>query len=459
MKTSIIDKISIGLFAITLFTVGFFIYAYQTNQFEKHEHWVDAIDTNKDGIVASTSENKVYLWDYRKCIAKFEGHSETVMSVVFSNDGKKIATASIDKSIKIWSVENRNPIKIHSRHTEGVVKVQFSKSDQYLISTGFDDRMIIWDWKNNTIIKEFPIQNANFSINDEDILVYESDSCSLTFFDLKSFSVTKILKNYCGFPVFSPQKNIMAISTTGGSLTFLDNRSNKIISILHVPQNSIGYYENIMKFSPDGKYIAAAIGYGDIEIWDWKQQKLMRTWDAHQYQSITALAFNHKNQLISASSDGSLKFWNWETGKLKMSLGDEIFKDQLIAFFAVSLFLYLFIGFLALAISSDNKVSAYLLLAILTVWTFGIAWILFYLKKITVQFALFFAWATTVLSALIILTVYVSWFALYIIPFSLAFCFVKLYSNKKNIAIYIPLIINFIFLGIACGLILWQIWD
>ena len=38
MKTSIIDKISIGLFAITLFTVGFFIYAYQTNQFEKHEH-------------------------------------------------------------------------------------------------------------------------------------------------------------------------------------------------------------------------------------------------------------------------------------------------------------------------------------------------------------------------------------------------------------------------------------
>ena len=459
MKTSILDKISIILFAITIFAAGYFIYAYQTKQFEKYEDWVDAVDTNKDGLVASASENKLFLWDHRKCIAKLDGHSETVMSVAFSNNRQQIATASLDKTIKIWSVENKKTIQTLSGHSKVVVKAQFSKSDQYLISAGFDDKMLIWDWKNNKIIKEFPIQNSNFSINDEDILVYESDSCSLIFFDLKSFSETKILKNYCGFPVFSPQKNIMAIATTGGSLTFLDTRSNKIISILHVPQNSIGNYENIMKFSPDGKYIAAAIGYGDIEIWDWKQQKLMRTWGAHQYQSILDLAFNDKNQLISASSDRSLKFWNWETGKLQMSLGDGNFKNQLMAFFAVSLFLSLIIGFLALVISSENKISAHLLLAILTVWTFGIAWILFYLRKITIQIALFFAWATTVLSALLILTIYIGSYALYIIPFSLAFCFVKLYTNKKSIAIYIPLVINFIFLGIACWLILSQIWD
>src|SRR5689334_15001785 len=48
----------------------------------------------------------------------FNGHTEYITRVAWSPDGQYIASSSRDKSIRIWSIEHRECVKVLEGHTE-----------------------------------------------------------------------------------------------------------------------------------------------------------------------------------------------------------------------------------------------------------------------------------------------------------------------------------------------------
>jgi WD40 repeat protein len=461
MKTNLNDKISLFLFSITILTTGFMLYAYKTGQFEEHKSWVFSVDNNKQGIVVSASENELLLWNKRSCTDRLVGHSNAIKSVAFSHNGQQIASGSIDRSIKVWATSSKKTIKTLKGHSKGVNKVEFSNTDNYLISAGYDNKLFIWDWKNKNPVKELEVKHTYFSINKQDILAYIDSSCYLTLFDIKSMTAIKVVGQYCGAPVFSPQNNVIAINDINkSSFIFIDLNSNKVLSILNIKKENSACEVSTFKFTPDGKYIVAGIWGGDIEIWDWKQKKQLRTLKGHILSSVEDFSFNSKNQLISASGDGSLKFWNWNTGSLKMVVGDGLFQIKLKGFLSISILLTLIAGFWALIKSTENKLSSYILLSMLTLWSLGIGLVLYFFKSSLSKFATPIAWTTTVLSGLFLLSVWYSGLAIFTIPITLIFCYTTIITDNDNKKIYFPLIINLLFCIILCSFVtsagLWE---
>ena len=55
-------------------------------------------------------------------IAELKGHAEGVSSVAFSPDGKTLASASYDKTVKLWDAATRNELATLKGHTEGVLQ-------------------------------------------------------------------------------------------------------------------------------------------------------------------------------------------------------------------------------------------------------------------------------------------------------------------------------------------------
>jgi WD40 repeat protein len=82
----------------------------------------------------------------------WEAHAGWVRYVAFSPDGRSIATASYDRSIKIWDVTNQNPRLLGEvedfnsgicaqtliGHQQPVSSIAFSPDGQQLVSSSFD---------------------------------------------------------------------------------------------------------------------------------------------------------------------------------------------------------------------------------------------------------------------------------------------------------------------------------
>ncbi|MEG4393176.1 nSTAND1 domain-containing NTPase, partial [Microcoleus sp. BROC3] len=79
----------------------------EQNRFKGHQDAVKSVSFSPDGkYIATASKDKTArLWDVTgKLIREFQGHQNEVLSVSFSPDGKYIATASKDKTARLWDV-------------------------------------------------------------------------------------------------------------------------------------------------------------------------------------------------------------------------------------------------------------------------------------------------------------------------------------------------------------------
>ena len=137
-----------------------------------------------------------------------------------------------------------------------------------------------------------------------------------------------------------------------------------------------------------------------------------------------------------------------------MSLGDGVFKLKLYGVLSMVLCLTLIACFRSISINKENKISAYILLTILSISTLGFALLLHLIKNFIVKYTLPFIWITTALAFILLISIYGVWLAAYIIPFTLALCYVRIITNNKGFVTYSLLIINLCFcIGLSLKLI------
>jgi G protein beta subunit-like protein len=108
--------------------------------------------TNMKGTIA-VYEIKNGPWNLVK---KWKGHEKYILKVVYSPDGKYMATSSSDSTIKLWRVDQDYKLeKSLSGHQRWVWDIAFASQSNYLVSVSSDNMCRLWDIAQGETIRHF----------------------------------------------------------------------------------------------------------------------------------------------------------------------------------------------------------------------------------------------------------------------------------------------------------------
>ena len=73
------------------------------------------------------------------------GHTAVAFDVAFSPNGTRLATASFDKTAKVWEVTSGQEVRILAGHTDWVYDVAFSPDGPHLATASWDKTAKVWE--------------------------------------------------------------------------------------------------------------------------------------------------------------------------------------------------------------------------------------------------------------------------------------------------------------------------
>ena len=239
-------------------------------------------------------------------------HKDQVRNIIFSPDGQRVATASLDGTAKVWDATTGD-IMATLNHEGGVSTVAFSPNAKQILTSSAGGIVKVWDantWTTVTTLNhEGGIRSAIFSPDSQQVTT-AGDAGTARVWDATTGDIrANFNHDDWVFDVeFSPDNQQVATATRDGKAQIWDIKSgNPIAAFIH----NGAIWE--VTFSPDGYRVVTAGFDRRANIWDALTGENIAT--LNHDDNVIAVAFSPDGQQVAtASDDGTAKIWDATTG-------------------------------------------------------------------------------------------------------------------------------------------------
>lgn len=236
-----------------------------------------AVSADGTSIITGHPEGMIE-WDFStgKTRKTFEGHAAEVSAVALVQEGRRVVSASWDRTVRLWDLTGGDCLFTMTGHSDVIPALSPTADGKFAVSGGWDSTLRLWDLATGKCLRAFGEETGWI----EAVCVVPGDL----------------------FAVSGGWDNTLRVwnLATGECMTTFPEQTSRIGAV---------------RVTPDGRFAVTGTGDGGLDLWDLGEGICLRTLGSHR-GFVGALSLTPDGRFAaSGSSDSTVRVWDLATGE------------------------------------------------------------------------------------------------------------------------------------------------